>query len=447
MREQLFEPLRSAGWPLHRISGILREAKITGSSVPTLSRIASGERLPSAEVLNALLDLVSEVAGRPVPSQARRQLLALRLQALAVADPKSYRLEILEQDAGRLRGKCEGQIDQYEDAAMPAEADDHDCALPSPVLTLRADTAAHVEDVAAAGVPLPAGLMEPEPESTSTVLGVLYEIHDVLGHTSRALHRALAEADGDPDAAPAPAPKPSTPYTPPPALPSFDRSGGERGDWLAPAIALVLVVVLLVVGYVYLVPFLKKQRGTAAQESPSAPITATETVTPTGGPGGGSTPRPGPTPTPDLDLGDDPDPSPERPTQEPSETDTTITITDPATEEETGPVLGGRTMNAEPRLDSADCSQPIVFTFSAAAQRPGTIEFAWHPDEQLIARGVQDRAGTMTFTTTNEQQDQFNVQLTGTQSGERVQGSMTVEVTSPEADRGTNSASIDITCI
>jgi hypothetical protein len=42
-------------------------------------------------------------------------------------------------------------------------------------------------------------------------------------------------------------------------------------------------------------------------------------------------------------------------------------------------MLGGRGVNAEPRLGSADCSQPIVFTFHATAQRPGTIEYTWHP--------------------------------------------------------------------
>ncbi|MGW1365017.1 hypothetical protein ACWCQP_47470 [Streptomyces chartreusis] len=473
MREQLFDPLKSAGWPLRRISDYLGKAQVTGVSVPSLSRITRGERLPSSEVLHELLDLAGRVAGRPVPGEARQQLLTLRLQELAIADPDRYQKEILEQDNVRLKRRCEGLVHQLaETDAVPAQTDtedgtraqageedtpaeaDDDLELPEPVLTLRADAAEHVEDVAAAGVPLPPGLMEPEPDGTSTVLGVLHEIHDVLSHVSRALHRALAEEHAEPDDMPSPAPSPTprTPYTPPPALPSFNPAdGGARGGCLAPAMTVVLVALLFVVGYVYLVPWLKKQRDTEAQESPSATIGATEAVTPTGGPGGagegggggGSTPRPGPTPTPDLSDG--PDPSPKQSTQKPPETD--ITITDSTTEEETGPVLGGRGVNAEPRLDNADCSQPIVFTFSAAAQRPGTIEFAWHPDEQLIARGVQDRAGTMTFTTTNEQQDQFSVQLTGTQSGERVQGSMTVEVTSPEADRGTNGAFIDITCI
>ncbi|MFD3839805.1 hypothetical protein ACFWWC_26680 [Streptomyces sp. NPDC058642] len=104
-------------------------------------------------------------------------------------------------------------------------------------------------------------------------------------------------------------------------------------------------------------------------------------------------------------------------------------------------------MNASPRLDSADCSQPIVFILSAAAQRPGMIEYTWHPDDRVIARGLQDRPGTMTFTTTNEQHDQFSVQLTWTQPGERVQGGMTVEMTSSEANRGTGGDVFDITCI
>ncbi|MFD3839804.1 hypothetical protein ACFWWC_26675 [Streptomyces sp. NPDC058642] len=123
-----------------------------------------------------------------------------------------------------------------------------------------------------------------------------------------------------------------------------------------------------------------------------------------------------------------------------------MTITDPTTDQAEGPVLGGWGVNASPRLDAADCSQPIVFTLSAAAQRPGTVEYTWHPDDRLIARGVQDRPGTMTFTTTNEQHEEFTVQLTGTQPGERVQGGMSVEVTSPDSNRGTTGDVFDITC-
>jgi transcriptional regulator with XRE-family HTH domain len=476
LREQLFDPLKSAGWPLKRISDHLGDARVQGASVPTLSRITRGERLPSARVLHELLDLVGRVAGRPVPGEARRQLQALRLRELASVAPERYRKEILEQDNVRLQRRCESLLHQLTEAgAVPAETDADDgtraeageadapaeraetddggSALPYPVLALRVDTAAHAEDVAAAGVPLPAGLMEPEPESTSTVLGVLYEINDVLGHISRALHRALAEAEPDDVPPRDPSPTRRTAYIPPPALSSFEPArGGEPGGCLAPAMTVVLVAALFVLGYVYLVPFLKKQRETEAQQSPSATATYTTTATPTQGPGGGggdSPPRPGPTPAPEI-PGEN-EPSPERSAQDPPETESSdpdIPVTDsPTIEEETGPVLGGRGVNAEPRLGSADCSQPIVFTFYAAAQRPGTIEFAWHPDEQFIARGVQGRTGTMTFTAPNEQQDQFSVQLTGTQSGERVQGSMAVEVTSPEADRGTNADYIDITCI
>lgn len=111
-----------------------------------------------------------------------------------------------------------------------------------------------------------------------------------------------------------------------------------------------------------------------------------------------------------------------------------------------GPVLGGYGVYVQPRTDTVDCSQPITFTFSAAAQRPGTIKYAWHPDDRLIARGYGSKSGSMTFTTTNEQHDTYVVQLQNTQSGERVQGHMSVEVTSPEADRGVVGDSFDLTC-
>ncbi|MEU1276050.1 hypothetical protein [Streptomyces sp. NPDC005799] len=59
-----------------------------------------------------------------------------------------------------------------------------------------------------------------------------------------------------------------------------------------------------------------------------------------------------------------------------------------------------------------------MFTFSAAAQKPGMIEYTWHPDDQLIARGVQDKTGSMTFIATNEQHDEYSIQLTGTHPGD-----------------------------
>jgi hypothetical protein len=46
--------------------------------------------------------------------------------------------------------------------------------------------------------------------------------------------------------------------------------------------------------------------------------------------------------------------------------------------------------------DSADCSNLIVFTFSAAIQRSGTIEYTWHPDGRLPARGVQEETASTT---------------------------------------------------
>ncbi len=109
-------------------------------------------------------------------------------------------------------------------------------------------------------------------------------------------------------------------------------------------------------------------------------------------------------------------------------------------------MLGGRGISVQPRSGTVDCSQPITFTFSAAAQRPGTIEYAWHPDDRLIARGYGDKSGSMTFTTTNEKHDTYVVQLQNTQPGDRVMGHMSLEVTSPQADSGVNGDGFDLTC-
>ncbi|KUN17767.1 hypothetical protein AQJ23_40725 [Streptomyces antibioticus] len=465
LREQVFDPLRVANWPLERISRRLGGDGRAGFSAPTLSRIASGQRIPSAEVLEAILDLVGEVAQQPVPRQARQDLERLRLAALAVAAPARYRQEIVMVDNRRLRAERDRLHHRHTDTAHTAAgagpedaaaADDLSEdgpqlpeqagmeALPPPVRDLRADTVAHVDDVIAAGIPLPARMMPDEPQPPVTVLGVLQEIDDVLQHAARALSRALATDPHDQAAG-------HTTTQVPPAAPAVIGPGYDEPAWprrepagCAPAVGVLLVVAILVLSYFYLLPLLKGRQEQGA--SPTTSTTVTATTTRNEQPS--RTPRPGLTPTPDTSSGGGPGPerSKERKTSSQTSTGPTETSTSPSTDQDEGPVLGGWGVNAVPRLDSADCSQPIVFTLSAAAQRPGTVEYTWHPDDRLIARGVQDRAGTMTFTTTNEQHDEFTVQLTGTQPGERVQGGMTVEVTSPAANRGTSGDVFDITC-
>ncbi|MFJ3673824.1 hypothetical protein ACIPSE_46020 [Streptomyces sp. NPDC090106] len=461
MRDQVFNPLRAAGWPLEKISRRLSEDGAAGFSTPTLSRIASGQRIPQPQVLEAILDLVGEVAGQPVPRAARQELDALRLRALAVASPGRYRTEILEHDNRRLRTERDrlyhlhtGSPDApapQQDASGDDEAEDAVAEeagaelLPPPVRTLRADTVVHIADVIAAGITLPARMMTPEPAEPVTILGVLQEIDDVLQHSARALHRALAADTED-----QPPDHPTPPAPPAPAAviaPSYDEPGTLRPaqTGCAPAVVGLLVVAVLVLAYLYLLPLLDKDRtGDTATPTASETVTATTTRDPQPS----DTPRPGLTPTPDTGTDGDPGPGPSKTKEDSSQTSTgpTITFTSPSTDQEQGPVLGGWGVNASPRLDAADCSQPIVFTLSAAAQRPGAVQYTWHPDDRLIARGVQDRPGTMTFTTTNEQHDEFTVQLTGTQPGERVQGGMTVEVTSPDANRGTSGDVFDITC-
>jgi hypothetical protein len=461
LREQVFDPLRAANWPLERISRHLGQDGAAGFSTPTLSRIASGQRIPSAEVLEAILDLVGEVAQQPVPRQARQDVERLRLAALAVAAPGRYRQEILKHDNQRLREERDRLYHRHTDTAHAPAGPDLDQTvvddsletakqagmeeLPPPVRDLRADTVAHVDDVIAAGITLPSRMMEAEPQPPITVQGVLQEIDDVLQHAARALRRALA---ADPQDQPAGHPSSPAPPAGPAAVigPGYDEPEEPRHlrEGCAPAVGGLLVVAVLVLAYLYLLPLLKDRQRQEAPPTASETVTATTTrdrQLP-------DTPRPGLTPTPETSNGTDPDPdrSTSQKTSSQTSTDPTVTITDPTTDQAEGPVLGGWGVNASPRLDAADCSQPIVFTLSAAAQRPGTVEYTWQPDDQLIARGVQDRPGTMTFTTTNEQHEEFTVQLTGTQPGERVQGGMTVEVTAPDANRGTTGDVFDITC-
>ncbi|MFF8868091.1 protein kinase [Streptomyces sp. NPDC015139] len=110
------------------------------------------------------------------------------------------------------------------------------------------------------------------------------------------------------------------------------------------------------------------------------------------------------------------------------------------------PVLGGTGVSVQPRSGTVDCSQPITFTFAASAQRTGTIEYSWFPDQFLIDRGYDQRSASMTFTTPNSQYDTYVVHLQGTHPGDTVQGAMAVQVTSPTVDRQKVGDQFALTC-
>ncbi|MCW8382418.1 helix-turn-helix domain-containing protein [Streptomyces justiciae] len=300
LREQVCDPLRVADWPLERISRRLGGEGRAAFSAPTLSRIASGQRIPSAEVLEAILDLVGEVAQQPVPRQARQDLERLRLAALAVAAPGRYRQEIVLIDNRQLRAERDRLHHRHTDTAHTAvgagpedgAVDDHGEespelseqagmeALPPPVRDLRADTVAHVDDVIAAGVALPARIMPDEPQPPVTTLGVLQEIDDVLQHAARALSRALATDPHD-----QPADHTTTPVPPAaPAVigPAYDEPAWPHGEraGCAPAVGGLLTVAVLVLAYLYLLPLLKDRQEQGASPTASATVTATATRDP-----------------------------------------------------------------------------------------------------------------------------------------------------------------------
>ncbi|MEU0396532.1 protein kinase [Streptomyces sp. NPDC006208] len=110
------------------------------------------------------------------------------------------------------------------------------------------------------------------------------------------------------------------------------------------------------------------------------------------------------------------------------------------------PILMGRSVYVQPRSDTTDCTKPITFTFSASARRAGTINYTWYPDQFLTDRGFRPRTGSMTFTAPNTQYETFEVQLQGTKSGDVVQGHMSLEITSPQADSGINGDQFHLTC-
>ncbi|MFD0318948.1 hypothetical protein [Streptomyces flavalbus] len=479
VREQIFGPLASRGWSYARISERLGAGPWFGADV--LRRIADGRCVPDREALEAVLDLVGEVSGTPVTREARDHVRQAYLRALEQARAGLHRwyMETFAND--QLRAETARVRHQHlvQPSAGTGSGGDGGESAPHAALALRREVARHVDDVVRGGVVLPVRLLGPEPAEPVDVTAVLDEVDDVLQHVARVLHRAIAADEAAMAAAearrpePTPTPPPSPEPVPVPVPPTVvghpgdgDDGPGRGGRVAGYVTTAVLVVAAVLLAAVYL-PSLRDEDAGGGSDTATGP---TASSTPGGGDGagagagdggdgnGGRGSGPGPVATGDRDGAngqggqEEPDATATTPddgggtVDDPGDPEVSDDPTRPDTEQDTGPVLGGAGINASPRLDGADCSQPVVFTFSAAAQRPGTIEYTWHPDDRLIARGVQSRAGTMTFTAPNEQHEEFSVQLTGTQPGERVQGGMTVEVTSPQADRTVIGDSFDLTC-
>ncbi|MFE6286984.1 hypothetical protein [Streptomyces sp. NPDC057877] len=458
MREQIFEPLRARGWTYARISERLGAGPWFGAEA--LRRIAAGECLPDDPALEAVLDLVGEVSGVPVTREARDHVRREYLRALEAVRPKLHQEylwtfvnEQLRADTARVRHQHQVQP-THDEAERPG---------PHPALELRREVVRHVDEAVRGGVVVPVRLLGPEPPAPVDVTAVLDEIDEALQHMARALRRAVATEEAAMAGADAHSPEPSS--APPTVLPQPDPGDDtlqRAGRAAAYTVTAVLLAAVVLLGYFFLPSLRDKIGGDGAGAAGPTPSTLTDAPDDGDADGGdsdhGSTPDPAtPSDKGDTDRdGPDGNQSPGSTTPTPEDEgangnnrpspDVTEQPSQLETDEDTGPVLGGAGINASPRLDSADCSQPVVFTFSAAAQRPGTIEYTWLPDDRLLARGVQGRTGTMTFTAPNEQHDEFAVQLTGAQPGERVQGGMNLEVTSPEADRTVIGDAFDITC-
>ncbi|MET9915042.1 hypothetical protein ABZZ74_51815 [Streptomyces sp. NPDC006476] len=423
--------------------------------------MARGEVVPDLPTVQAIVDLVERAAGVPLTEQARTHVITVYLSALEETDPQLHETYRLEEENRQLTAENERlkrqQTDNPDhtvpDGAAPQETDtelDEQLAPDHPALALRTEVVEHVHDVARAGVTLPAQLLEPQTIETSSVIGVLEDISGTLQGVHQALKTAIATGEHNlarHDAEPAPTTAaPVPPRTAPPPRPDgLDLP--RRGQHVGWATGTLLTVAVLVLAYLYLVPLLKKGQqddhsGSAPSNTPTAssPLPDRTNTTP------GLTPTANPTESqPTHPAGRQSTPGGGGSSSQ-RKTSPSVSDSQTDTSKNTGPILGGRSVSVSPRSDSADCSKPIVFTFSAAAQKPGTIEYTWHPDDRLIARGVQDKTGSMTFTATNEQHDQYSIQLTGTQPGDRIQGGMTVQVTSPQADAGVNGDQFDITC-
>ncbi|MFD3839803.1 hypothetical protein ACFWWC_26670 [Streptomyces sp. NPDC058642] len=280
LRTVFFDRLKDEGVTYADISRRLG----TDYSPTTLSRIASGRKLPEYDQLVALVALVPHLAGQPLTEKAEQHLWQLYLRAVGAKNPAHVPYYQYLRDIAGVRERQQAMVAIRTLHPLPANGEDDDPDADHPAVQLRDDAAALLHEVARAGIPLPPQpLVTPPPGASRppAVDALLEQTTWLLDQTDQALRRHLAplESDGfvsaeETDPAP-PEPAGVPQLAPSLSGPLWDPAPPPRAGHLHAQIwSVVLAAVCVVLAVGYLLERLPLQRGDDPRAGASSAATS-----------------------------------------------------------------------------------------------------------------------------------------------------------------------------
>ncbi|MFJ4356081.1 hypothetical protein ACIP25_07295 [Streptomyces massasporeus] len=454
LRSVFFDRLKRAGMTYADISEHLGRKKF---SATTLSRIAAGRKLPDYEQYFGLVGLVPALLGKPLTEKVQGHLWHLYLQAIAVKNTRLAEFYRHQRSADDLRERRHAMLVLRATASVEPADHDSDLDPHHPAVQLREEAAALLDDVARAGVPLPARSLvtpapgEPRPPATEAMLDhtawLLDQVDQALRTQITYLEPVVFASDTETESAtPSPPTQPKAAAAP---LPAPARGEGARHVhaqvW---SIVLAIVLVLVAVGYLLeRIPLGQRDAPPSSRHSAQASTggqgpsqgQASET------PGGDNRPRPsdqapktGPEKTRDSTDGGTGHTTAER--SSPEESTSSSSSAPPES------VITDMQVTADPGSGAVFCdSQTVTFTLSVTTSKTTTVAITWIPDSGMQERlGAQPEERTLAFPGPQTVRDTYSVNL---RPGSTQQGTVTVNVTAPEGDSGRQaSASFDLMC-
>lgn len=185
LRTVFFDRLKDEGVTYAEISQRLG----ADYSLTTLSRIASGRKLPEYEQLVALVALVPHLVGQPLTEKAEEHLWQLYLRAVGVKNPEHVPYYQYLRDVARARERQQAMVAIRASHPLPANGEEDD----PDAVQLRDDAAALLHQVARAGIPLPPQPLVTPPPGASRPPAV----DALLDQTDHALRRHLAPLESE----------------------------------------------------------------------------------------------------------------------------------------------------------------------------------------------------------------------------------------------------------
>jgi hypothetical protein len=297
MREQFFDRMKELGYDYNAISSKLGP----GFSPTTLSRIANGERVPNRDVLEAILDLIEEVAGDALTKPVREHVRQVYYRAAAVAKPTKLFRDYLFDDKVEdvqarndhqrrnelaARAAPEGESSDEEPSVGEELGEDH------PAVQVHNEAVQLVEEAVEEQIPLVRQpLVPPDPPGDSglrsTVEAILDRTDQILKVLRQSVARDIARLEAAEDHAdrtgPPPGALPDNRPLPPPPRP--------QRPWAGATLAVVVLVVLTAGAVRFGPELLDRQQpadtGKAATGGPTTGGSTSPRQTTSGGDGGG----------------------------------------------------------------------------------------------------------------------------------------------------------------